>query len=172
MLAEPAEALPGVLAEHGGRTALEVKYDGARIQVHRAGDTVRIWSRRLTDVTGSLPEVVDLARSELAAKEVILEGEVIAVGADGRPRPFQELMRRLRRVHELDAAARAVPLRLYLFDCLLRDGTALVDRPYAERWAALAEVTGGRHLAERRIAADEAAAQAFLEEALAPATRV
>ena len=167
MLAEPTEALAGVLAEHGGRTALEVKYDGARIQVHRAGDTVRIWSRRLTDVTGSLPEVVDLARSELAADEVILEGEVIAVGADGRPRPFQELMRRLRRVHELDAAARAVPLRLYLFDCLLRDGTALVDRPYAERWAALAEVTGGRHLAERRIAADVAAAQAFLEEALA-----
>jgi DNA ligase 1 len=76
-------------------------------------------------------------------------------------------MRRLRRVHELDAAARAVPLRLYLFDCLLRDGTALVDRPYAERRAALAEVTGGRHLAERRIAADVGAAQAFLDEALA-----
>jgi DNA ligase-1 len=167
MLAEPTEALGGVLAEHGGRTALEVKYDGARIQIHRAGDTVRVWSRRLTDVTGSLPEVVALARSELAADPVILEGEVVAVGADGRPRPFQELMRRLRRVHELDAAARAVPLRLYLFDCLLREGTVLVDRPYAERWAALAEVTGGRHLAERRIAADASAAQAFLDEALA-----
>jgi DNA ligase-1 len=167
MLAEPTEDLAGVLAEHGGRTALEVKYDGARIQIHRAGDTVRVWSRRLTDVTGSLPEVVALARSELAADPVILEGEVVAVGADGRPRPFQELMRRLRRVHDLDAAARAVPLRLYLFDCLLRDGTALVDRPYAERWAALAEVTGGRHLAERRIATDAGAAQAFLDEALA-----
>jgi DNA ligase-1 len=172
MLAEPTEAespdaLGSVLAEHGGRTALEVKYDGARIQIHRAGDTVRVWSRRLTDVTGSLPEVVALARAELAADPVILEGEVVAVGADGRPRPFQELMRRLRRVHELDAAARAVPLRLYLFDCLLRDGTALVDRPYAERWAALVEVTGGRHLAERRIAGDAGAARAFLDEALA-----
>jgi DNA ligase-1 len=166
MLAEPTEDLAGIFAEHGGRTALEVKYDGARIQIHRSGETVRVWSRRLTDVTASLPEVVELARSALAAGEAILEGEVVAVGADGRPRPFQELMRRLRRVHELDAAARAVPLRLYLFDCLLRDGVALVDRPYTERWAALAEVTGGRHLAERRVTADVTTAQAFLEEAL------
>ncbi len=167
MLAEPTGDLAGALAAHGGRSALEVKYDGARIQLHRQGPTVRVWSRRLTEVTDSLPEVTALARSELAGAELILEGEVVAVGADGRPLPFQELMRRFRRVHGLDAASRAVPVRLYLFDCLLRDGAVLVDRPYVERWAALAEVTGGRHLAERRIVGDPAEGEAFLREALA-----
>jgi len=167
MLAEPTEDLARVLAEHGGRTALEVKYDGARIQVHRAGATVRIWSRRLTDVTASLPEIVELARGELAGDRLILEGEVVAVAADGRPLPFQDLMRRFRRVHELDAVARAVPIRLYLFDCLCVDGAPLVDRPYTERWAALADVTRGCHLAERRVTGDASSAEAFLQSALA-----
>jgi DNA ligase-1 len=167
MLAEPAEDLARVLAEHGGRTALEVKYDGARIQVHRGGDTVRVWSRRLTEVTASLPEVVELVREHVAARETILEGEVVAVAPDGRPLPFQELMRRFRRVHGLDAVARAVPVRLYLFDCLFLDRTPLVDRPYAERWATLAGLTGGRHLAARQITGDPAEAEAFLQAALA-----
>ncbi|MBI3454846.1 MAG: ATP-dependent DNA ligase [Candidatus Rokubacteria bacterium] len=167
MLAEPAEDLRRVLAEHGGRTAFEVKYDGARIQVHRRGEVVQIWSRRLTDVTTSLPELVEVARHELAATAMILEGEVVAVAPDGRPLPFQDLMRRFRRVHALDAVARQVPVRLYLFDCLYADGATFVDRPYAERWAALTEITRGRHLAERRIIGDLAAAEAFLREALA-----
>jgi DNA ligase-1 len=126
---------------------------------------VRIWSRRLTEVTASLPELAELARRELSADPVILEGEVVAVAADGRPLPFQELMRRFRRVHALDEVARAVPVRLYLFDCLFAGGVPLVDRPYTERWAALAEVTGGRHLAVRRITGE--AAEAFLQAALA-----
>jgi DNA ligase-1 len=167
MLAEPAADLGQVLAAHGGRTGLEVKYDGARIQIHRRGDRVRIWTRRLTEVTASLPEVVELAQRDVAADEAILEGEVVAVAPDGRPLPFQELMRRLRRVHELDAVARQVPIRLYLFDCLQVGGASLVDRPYAERWATLAETTGGRHLAERRVTAEPGDAEMFLHEALA-----
>jgi DNA ligase-1 len=167
MLAEPADDLAGVLVEHGGRTALEVKYDGARIQIHRSGDQVRIWSRRLTDVTAGLPEVIELARRDVGADAVVLEGEVVAVAADGRPLPFQDLMRRFRRVHELDAVARQIPVRLYLFDCLHAGGVTLVDRPYAERWDILARLTGGRHLAERRLVADVEAAEAFLREALA-----
>jgi len=166
MLAESADDVAEILAEHGGRTAFEAKYDGARIQVHRRGDQVRIWSRRLTEVTGSLPEVVVLAR-EWAAGELILEGEVVAVAADGRPLPFQDLMRRFRRVHGIEAAARAVPVRLYLFDCLYADGTAFVDRPYVARWEALAGLTGGRHLADRRVTADAGEAETFLREALA-----
>jgi DNA ligase-1 len=118
-------------------------------------------------VTATLPEVVELARGDLASDRLILEGEVVAVAADGRPLPFQELMRRFRRVHELDAIARAVPIRLYLFDCLCVDGAPLVDRPYTERWATLAEITRGRHLAERRLVGDPPAAEAFLASALA-----
>ncbi len=167
MLAEPADDLRQVLAEHGPRTALEVKYDGARIQIHRRGDAVRIWSRRLTEVTASLPELIDLVRGDLTADEVILEGEVVAVTGDGRPLPFQDLMRRLRRVHDVEAVARSVPVRLYLFDCLYVGGETLVDRPYTTRWAALTAVTGGRHLAERRITGDVAEAERFLEETLA-----
>jgi ATP-dependent DNA ligase I len=167
MLAEPVDDLGEALAAHGGRTGLEVKYDGARIQIHREGDRIRIWSRRLTEVTAGLPEIIEAVRRDVAAAEVILEGEVVAVAADGRPLPFQDLMRRLRRVHEFDAVARQVPVRLYLFDALLADGVSLVDRPYAERWAALAAMTGGRHLAERRITADVGEAEAFLRETLA-----
>jgi ATP-dependent DNA ligase I len=166
MLAEPADDLGHVLAEHGGRTALETKYDGARIQIHRGAEAVRVWSRRLTDVTVSLPELVELARGELGEGDAILEGEVVAVAPDGRPLPFQELMRRFRRVHEIAEVARAVPVRLYLFDCLYAGGVSLVDRPYADRWETLAALTGGRHLAERRITGDVAEGQAFLRASL------
>src|SRR5438046_6560374 len=86
MLAEMAEDLDEVLAEHGGQTAVEFKLDGARIQIHRKGDVVRIFSRRLSNVTDSLPEIVAIAKS-LPASEFLLEGEVVAVNADGKPLP-------------------------------------------------------------------------------------
>ena len=166
MLAEPAADLDEALAAHGGRGALEVKYDGARIQLHKDGDAVRIWSRRLTEVTASLPEVVAHGRG-LRATRCILDGEVVAVGRDARPLPFQELMRRLRRVHGIEASAQATPLVLAFFDCLLVEDRALIDEPYAARWAALEAVTGGAALARRLIPADAAAARAFMAEALA-----
>lgn len=167
MLAELSQDFAEVFEAHGGRTALEVKYDGARIQLHKAGGDARIWSRRLSEVTASLPEVVQIAHRDLRGDSVILDGEVVAVGQDGRPLPFQELMRRFRRIHEVEAAARDVPLVLYLFDCLLVDGRSLIDEPYEARWGELERVTGGAHLARRTIPADVAAAEAFLAEALA-----
>jgi DNA ligase-1 len=167
MLAELAEDFGEVFAAHGGRTALEFKYDGARIQIHKQGEVVRIWSRRLTEVTASLPEVVGIAQRALRAQTAILDGEVVAAGPDGRPLPFQELMRRFRRVHEVEQLAGRVPLVLHLFDCLLLDGRSLVDEPYEVRWAALERVTGGAYLARRMVTGDGAAARAFLAEALA-----
>jgi DNA ligase-1 len=77
-----------VLRAHGGRTALEFKYDGARIQLHRDGDRVAIWTRRLSDVTASLPDVVEIARRDLAHTPFILDGEVVALDRTGRPLPF------------------------------------------------------------------------------------
>src|SRR5204862_7911805 len=167
MLAEIADDFPAVLAAHGGRTALEYKYDGARIQLHRAGERVQVWTRRLSDVTRSLPDVVEIARRDLAGEPFILDGEVVALDAAGRPLPFQELMRRFRRVHGVEALVREMPLALHFFDCLMADGRSLIDAPYAERWEALARVTGGRHLAEREIVDGVAAAQAFHARALA-----
>jgi DNA ligase-1 len=167
MLAELSQDFGEVLAAHEGLTALEFKYDGARIQLHKAGGEVRIWSRRLTEVTASLPELVEIARRQLRTDSCILDGEVVAVGRDGRPLPFQELMRRFRRIHDVEAAAREVPLALYFFDCLLAGDRSLIDLPYEARWAALESITGGAYLARRRVPADVAAAEAFLGEALA-----
>ncbi len=102
MLAQIAEDFDEVLAAHGGTSALEYKYDGARIQLHRDGERVGIWTRRLSDVTASLPDVVETARRALVGAPFILDGEVLALDAAGRPLPFQELMRRFRRVHDVE----------------------------------------------------------------------
>jgi DNA ligase-1 len=166
MLAEPATDFAEVLRAHGGCTALEFKYDGARVQVHREGDRVGIWTRRLSDVTRSLPDVAAVARG-LRGPSFILDGEVVALDAEGRPLPFQELMRRFRRVHGVEALAREMPLALHLFDCLLADGRSLIDAPQAERWEALARVTDGRYLAERVLVDDVEAARTYHARALA-----
>ena len=166
MLAEIAADFDDVLRAHGGRTALEFKYDGARVQVHRDGDRVGIWTRRLSDVTRSLPDVAAVARG-LPGGPFILDGEVVALDAAGRPLPFQELMRRFRRVHGVDALAREMPLALHFFDCLLVDGRSLIDVPQAERWEALGRVTDGRYLAERVLVDDAGPAKAFHARALA-----
>src|SRR6185295_17267677 len=160
MLAEIATDFDDVLRAHGRRTALEFKYDGARVQLHSDGARVGIWTRRLSDVTRSLPDVVAVARG-LSGAPFILDGEVVALDPAGRPLPFQELMRRFRRVHGVEALAREMPLGLFLFDCLVAGGRALVDEPYDARGRALAEITGGRYLAERLVVDTAEAAHAF-----------
>jgi DNA ligase-1 len=167
MLSELSEDLKEVLALHGGKTALEFKYDGARVQIHKAGEQVRIWSRRLTEVTESLPEIVAIARQQIRGDSFIVDGEVVAVGKEGRPYAFQELMRRFRRVHGIESAANEIPLVLCLFDCLLLDGASLTDEPYEVRWEKLSYMTSRQHLARRRITRDLAEAEAFSREALA-----
>jgi DNA ligase 1 len=166
MLAEVAADFDDVLRAHGGQTAVEFKYDGARVQVHREDQRVGIWSRRLSDVTRSLPDVVAVAGT-LTGAPFILDGEVVALDPAGRPLPFQELMRRFRRVHDVETLARDMPLALHFFDCLLVEGRSLIDAPQAERWDALVRVTGGGHLAERALVRDVDAAEAFRTRAVA-----
>ena len=161
--ADPAEAL----AAHGGASAMEYKYDGARIQLHREGDRVAIWSRRMSDVTRSLPDIVAIARRDLTGAPLILDGEVVALDAAGRPLPFQELMRRFRRVRGVEEAAGTLPLTLHLFDCLMADGHSYLDEPYARRWEALERVTGGRWLAERALVSRAEDGAALMARALA-----
>ena len=165
MMAEMAEDLDDLLREHGGRTAVEYKFDGARIQIHRDGGIVRVFSRRLTDVTDSVPEVVETAR-RLPASSVVLEGEVVAIDERGRPRLFQELMRRFRRVHDIEAVRREIPLRLHVFDLLHLDGRTLINAPYQERWAALERLVPAELLAKRIVTSRRAEIEAFLKEAI------
>ena len=89
-------------------------------------------------------DIVQIVRRDLRAPPFILDGEVVALDASGRPLPFQELMRRFRRVRGVEAAAGALPLTLHLFDCLMADGRSYLDEPYARRWEMLERVTGGR----------------------------
>src|SRR6266704_1175716 len=141
--------------------------DGARIQVHFDGQRVGIWSRRLSDVTASLPDVAEIVRRDLGGAPFILDGEVVALDAAGRPLPFQELMRRFRRVHDVEALLGQVPLALHFFDCLVAEGQSLIDEPSERRWGALRRVTSGRYLAERSVVTTVAEADAFLARALA-----
>ena len=165
MMAELGEDAESILREHGGRTAVEYKFDGARIQIHRRGGEVRIFSRRLTDVTAGLPEIVEIALA-FPANEFVVEGEVVAVDVAGRPLPFQDLMRRFRRVHEIEKLRREIPLELHLFDVLVRDGRVFLALPYEERWRELVNLSPPKFLAERKVVTAKDEIEAFFREAL------
>lgn len=170
MLAQTAEGLSEAFERYGGRLALEYKLDGARVQIHRRGDEVRIYSRHLADVTASLPDVAAEVRAKLTAREAVLDGEAIAVDAQGRPLPFQHLMRRFRRVKDIADTVAAVPVELYLFDALYlaepgADGKSLVDAPNCERWGALERAAGGLKLVRRLTPQNPAEGAAFAEAA-------
>lgn len=166
MLAEMADDASRVWPEHPDGTAFEYKFDGARIQIHRKNDKVMIFSRRLTDVTDSLPEIVAFAKTAVRSTEFLIEGEVVAIGPGDRPVPFQDLMRRFRRVHEIEDMADRIPLRLYLFDALEIDGRVLIDQPYTERWKSLASIVPEENLTPRIITSDIRKVEAFMQSAL------
>jgi DNA ligase-1 len=165
MLAQTAEEIDEAFQRYGQRMALEYKLDGARVQIHRQGDQVHIYSRNLADVTASLPDVAAEVRDKLAAREAVLDGEAIAVDAQGRPLPFQHLMRRFRRKHAVNATIREVPVELYLFDVLYLDGESWVDAPNQARWAALEEAAGGLNLVRRLVPKTQQEGQQFAQAA-------
>ncbi len=131
MLAGSAEDVDQALAELG-EAAVEYKLDGARVQIHRSGDEVRVYSRRLNEVTAAVPELVEAARG-FAGREIIVEGEAIALRPDGTPLPFQTTMRRLGRRLEVEQVRAELPVTLFLFDILYLDGESLLDEPLARR---------------------------------------
>lgn len=131
MLAQLGEGIPASMQELGS-AAVEWKYDGARVQIHKDGKRVRIFSRRLEDVTRSLPEIVRLAQ-EVRADKAILDGEAVAIGKDSRPLAFQEILKRFRRKYNVEKQAKETPLRLFLFDLIYLDGKSTVDLPLARR---------------------------------------
>jgi DNA ligase-1 len=118
--------------EDWDEAAVELKFDGARVQVHYDGAEVRLFSRNMEDVTDPLPEVVEFVEAHLEPP-TILDGEVVAVDEDGDPLPFQAVLRRFRRKHDVAAARESVELRLHAFDCLHAGGEDLLDAPLHER---------------------------------------
>lgn len=166
MLAQNVEKVERALEIHRGKTAFEQKIDGARVQIHKSGDKVRIFSRRLTDVTESLPEVVELIEREVKVREAILEGEVIALSGDGKPMPFQYLMQRFRRERDLKRMMGELPIGLYLFDLIHLEGESLVDLGYRKRRERLGQVTS-LPLTKQLVTDKAEEAMKFLEEALA-----
>jgi DNA ligase-1 len=165
MLAQTAEDLAEAFERYQGRVALEYKLDGARVQIHKRDDEVKIYSRQLADVTASLPDVVEEIRSGLQANEAIVEGEAVAVDAQGHPLPFQHLMRRFRRVHDVATMVQEIPLQLHLFDLLYVDGHDLIDTPCEKRWQALEAIVGTLSLVPRLIPQTVEEGERFAEQA-------
>ncbi|KZX47882.1 ATP-dependent DNA ligase LigA [Haloarcula sp. K1] len=150
------------------RAAVEWKYDGARVQIHFDGEDARLFSRNMEEVTDPLPEVVDTVESTLDTP-AILDGEVVAVDADGDPLPFQEVLRRFRRKHDVAAAREDVAVRLHAFDCLHADGEDLLDAPLETRHDRLESLLpAGRDVVSQMWLSDDPDEIADLEaEALA-----
>jgi DNA ligase-1 len=165
MLASPADDV-GAALERLGEAAFEYKVDGARIQVHRAGDEVRVFTRQLQDVTARVPEVVEWARA-LPVRELVVEGEALALRGDGRPHPFQVTMKRLGRSKDVAAARERLPLSTFFFDCLFVEGEGpLISLPYRERVERLLRAVSPERRLPRLVTAESDDAERFLAQAL------
>ncbi|WP_457750687.1 ATP-dependent DNA ligase [Thermococcus sp.] len=169
MLAQNAANVKEALIEMGGEAAFEIKYDGARVQVHKDGDRVIVYSRRLENVTRAIPEIVEAIRASLKPDKVITEGELVAVGEGGRPRPFQFVLRRFRRKYNIEEMIEKIPLELNLFDILYVDGESLIDTPFSKRRRRLessVEESDRIKLAVQLVTKNADEAQKFYEDAL------
>jgi DNA ligase-1 len=156
----------GAALERISPAALEWKLDGIRVQVHRDGDQVRVYTRSLDDITARVPEVVEAVRA-LPVRSAVLDGEALALGADGRPRPFQVTAGRTASRSGAEELRAEVPLSVFFFDLLHLDGADLLDAPGESRFAALTAAVPAELRVPRLVTADQEAARAFFHDALA-----
>jgi ATP-dependent DNA ligase I len=163
MLADSAESVEAALGDLDEAT-VEYKLDGARVQLHKSGDEVRVFSRTLNDVTESVPEIVTLVRG-LPARELILDGEVIALNPDGSPRSFQTTMRRFGRTRGVADLQTELPLTLFAFDSLFIDGQSLLDEPLERRIGVLQD-TAAQVAVPRVIRPSREEAELFAKTAI------
>lgn len=164
MLARTAGGVEDAL-ERLGRAAFEYKFDGARLQAHKDGDRVRVFTRRLNEKTDVLPEVVEAVRA-LDADELVLDGEALAFRDDGRPRPFQQIMRRFGRDGDAGELREELPLAPLFFDCLYLEGVSLIELAARERLQALDRVVPEEHRVPRLVTDDPEEARGFFDRAL------
>jgi DNA ligase 1 len=166
MLAQTAPDVGEALRELHGEAVFEWKMDGARIQVHKRAEEVRIYTRGLNDVSAALPEISELARS-FRARTLVLDGEAIALDEGGRPRPFQVTMRRFGRKLDVERLRTQLPISAFFFDCLRLDEHSMVDRPTRERLEALARAVPYAFVMPRLVTSSQPEAAAFYDAALA-----
>jgi DNA ligase-1 len=165
MLARPAASVGEVFGRLG-EAAFERKLDGARVQAHKDGDEVRIYTRQLNDVTAAAPELVQAVRA-LPARSLILDGEAIALRPDGSPLPFQTTMKRFGRKRDVAGLQAELPLTGQFFDVLYVDGQPLIDQPGRERMAALDAVVPPALRVPRCITGERDVAEGYYEQSLA-----
>lgn len=140
MLAERLSNPQEILDKVGGEALVEYKYDGERAQIHKAGDRITIFSRRLENITHQYPDVVDMAKNFIKAGEAIVEGEIVCIDPDtGAMRPFQELMHRKRK-HDIHEALKEYPVAVFLFDVLYVDGKNMLNEPLKTRREVLSKI--------------------------------
>lgn len=164
MLAQLGEGIASSMQELGS-AAMEWKYDGARVQIHKEGKKVRIFSRRLEDVTRSLPEIVQSAQ-KVRAEKAILDGEAVAIDKDGRPLAFQEILKRFRRKYDVEKHAKKTPLHLFLFDLIYLDGKSTVDLPLSRRRELLEGIADPSILADQVVSDSSERAEEIYHQAL------
>jgi DNA ligase-1 len=164
MLAQPADDVADVFKTLH-EEAFEYKMDGARVQVHKLGEDIPVFTRTLNDVTASVPEIVEAVRA-FPARSIVLDGEALAFRPDGIPHPFQMTMRRFGRRLDIHQMREALPLTPFFFDCLHLDGEDLIDRTSTERVAAMQEALPLPLVTPRLVTPDVTAAETFLHEAL------
>lgn len=164
MLAQTAEDVEDAL-EQLGEAVLEYKFDGARVQVHKSGDDVVVYSRNLNDVTTAVPEVVEAVRA-MPARDLILDGEVLSFNAAGRPNPFQITMRRFGRRLDVERLREQLPVKPVWFDALYVNGGSLIDEAQQKRFATLESIAGAEMVAPHLFTANRDRAEAFVKQAL------
>lgn len=165
MLAQTAEDVGEALGELG-EAALEYKFDGARVQVHKSGDQVAVYSRNMNDVSPAVPEVVSAVRG-LPVHDLILDGEVLSLDENGRPRAFQVSMRRFGRKVNVAELQDELPMTPFWFDLLYLNGSPMLDEPQSKRFEELGRLVSGANLVPHLTTRDAEAAEDFLHKALA-----
>ena len=169
MLAERLGDPKEILAKFGGQCVAEYKYDGERLQIHKRGTQIELYSRRLERITPQYPDVAELARRHLGAREAIIEGEVVAIdAASGDLRPFQELMHR-RRKHGIEEMMEQIPTALFVFEALYVDGKDLTEQPYDQRHKTLEKIVRADtrfRVATYRTVSDEKELEEIFEQAV------
>ncbi|MBI4173749.1 MAG: ATP-dependent DNA ligase [Candidatus Aenigmarchaeota archaeon] len=170
LLAEKAPSLKDAL-EAFARPALEVKYDGARVQIHKNGGKIALFTRRLEDITDQFPDLVKMAKERLKPDSCIVEGEILGIDkSSGKPLPFQALSQRIRRKYEITKLAEAIPIQVNLFDIIYLDGRPLFSKSLGERRRLLEKSVRVEQdkfqLTEQLLTKDESKAEQFYRKAL------
>lgn len=168
MLAERLPSLAHILEKMGGECAMEYKYDGIRVQAHISQDGVKLYSRRLEDLTSNFPDIAEALKNRLNGKDAIIEGECVAIDKEGKMMPFQTVTHR-RRKHGMDDAVNDYPVNIFMFDMLYLNGKDLTTLPYTERRRLLSDsfsISGKIGLTTMMLVSSPEEAETFFEDAL------